>query len=97
MLKTGDIFPFKHKLQTTSKTTGTSISLDTIIDASLTWFSTGRYFGENVRLLLVIDNGYNNSEPGLIFFQNSKKAFESVNHDLKSLENFDFSNTHVID
>lgn len=55
--------------------------LDKLIDNSQTGFIKGRYIGENIRLLYdVIEYTENNNVPGLLFFADFEKAFDSLNH-----------------
>ena len=42
----------------------------------------GRYIGENIRLILeTIDITDENNLPGMIFFSDFEKAFDSINHE----------------
>ena len=53
-----------------------------IVDNSQTGFIKGRYIGENIRLLLeIIDNAEDKNKPGMIFFSDFEKAFDSLDHD----------------
>ena len=64
-----------------------------IIDHSQTGFLKGRYIGENIRLINeIIDYLNKNNEPGLLFFADFEKAFDSINHDFifKTLQFFNF-------
>ena len=52
-----------------------------IVDNSQTGFIKGRYIGENIRLLLeIIDNAEDENKPGMIFFSDFEKAFDSLDH-----------------
>ena len=52
-----------------------------IIHNSQTGFIKGRYIGENIRLLFeIIDNAEEENKPGLIFFTDFEKAFDSIDH-----------------
>ena len=64
-----------------------------IINNSQTWFIKERYIGENIRLLFeIIDNVEEENKPGLEFFSNFKKAFESIDHTyiIYCLKHFNF-------
>ena len=55
----------------------------------------GRYIGENIRLISeLLDTTDENNIPGLLFFSDFEKAFDSVNHEFmyKCLEHFNFGN-----
>ena len=55
--------------------------LPNIIDASQTGFIAGRYIGENIRLLLdTIEQTEKEDIPGLLFFTDFEKAFDSIDH-----------------
>ena len=67
--------------------------LHTIIDCSQTGFIKGRYIGENIRLIQeTIEKLNNENQPGLLFFADFEKAFDSVSHEyiLKCLKSFNF-------
>ena len=67
--------------------------LHNIIDCSQTGFIKGRYIGENVRLIQeTIEKLNNENQPGLLFFADFEKAFDSVSHEyiLKCLKSFNF-------
>ena len=52
-----------------------------IVDNSQTGFIKRRYIGENIRLLLeIIDNAEDENKPGMIFFSDFEKAFDSLDH-----------------
>ena len=58
----------------------------------------GRYIDENIRLILeTIDITDENNLPGMIFFSDFKKAFDSINHEymFKCLRHFNFKNDLV--
>ncbi len=55
--------------------------LDSIINVNQTGFIKGRYIGENVRTLMeIIEESNDNNIPGLIFFADFQKAFDSLDH-----------------
>ena len=55
--------------------------LPNIIDSSQTGFIKGRYIGENIRLLFdLIEQTEENDIPGLLFFTDFEKAFDSISH-----------------
>ena len=57
-----------------------------IIDHYQTGFIKGRYIGENIRLLFeIIDAAEEENKPGLIFFSDFEKAFDSVDHSYSEL------------
>lgn len=67
--------------------------LTDIIDESQTGFIKGRYIGENIRLLFeVIDRMEEEGKPGMIFFSDFEKAFDSLDHQymFKCLNHFNF-------
>ena len=56
--------------------------LQTIINETQTGFMKGRYIGENIRLIFeLLDNTDEYNIPGLLFFSDFEKAFDSVNHE----------------
>ena len=59
-----------------------------------------RYICENIRLILltIIDITYESNLPGMIFFSDFEKAFDSINHRymFKCLRPFNFKNDLVI-
>ena len=60
-----------------------------------TGFIKGRYIEENIRLILeTIDITDENNLPGIIFFADFEKAFDSINHEyiFKCLWHFSFKN-----
>ena len=67
--------------------------LPKIIDSSQTGLVKDRYIGENIRLIEeTIEALENENSPGLLFFADSEKTFDSVNHKfiLNCLECFNF-------
>ena len=55
----------------------------------------GRYIGENIRLIFeTLDYVDEHNLPGILFFSDFEKAFDSVNHDFlfKCLRHFNFNN-----
>ena len=72
--------------------------LPTLIHETQTGFMKGRYIGENMRLILeTIDITDENNLPGMIFFSDFEKAFDSINHEymFKCLRHFNFKNDLV--
>ena len=72
--------------------------LPTLILETQTGFMKGRYIGENIRLILeTIDITDENNLPGMIFFSDFEKAFDSINHEymFKCLRHFNFKNDLV--
>ena len=72
--------------------------MNTLINSSQTGFLKGRYIGENIRTICeVIENLNNEDKPGLIFFADFEKAFDSIDHDFifKSLNYFNFGNSFI--
>ena len=67
--------------------------LPIIIDKEQTGFMKGRYIGENVRLILSIINFLETKQqPGLLFFADFQKAFDSLSHNfiIDCLNSFNF-------
>ena len=67
--------------------------LPKIIDSSQTGFIKGRYIGENIRLIQeTIEMVEKENMPGLLFFADFEKAFDSISHNyiIKCLESFNF-------
>ena len=67
--------------------------LPNLIDCSQTGFIKGRYIGENIRLIQeTIEKLENENSPGLLFFADFEKAFDSISHKyiLRCLEAFNF-------
>jgi len=68
------------------------------ISEEQTGFIKGRYIGENVRLISeVIENANKTDEPGLIFFTDFNKAFDSLDNSFlwKTLNKFNFSDSII--
>ena len=64
-----------------------------ITNNSKTDFIKGRYICENIRLLFeIIDNTEEENKPGLIFFSDFEKAFDSIDHTyvINCLKHFNF-------
>ena len=58
----------------------------------------GRYIGENIRLLFeIIDNAEEENRPGLLFFSDFKKAFDSIDNTyiIICLKHFNFSEDFI--
>ena len=69
--------------------------LSSIIHPDQTGYLKGRYIGENVILLFgVIEHAQENEIPGLLFFADFEKAFDTLNHNfiLQALNFFKFGN-----
>ena len=67
--------------------------LPKIIDCSQTGFIKGRNIGENIRLIQeTIEMLEKENMPGLLFFADFEKAFDSISHKyiIKCLESFNF-------
>ena len=65
---------------------------------SQTGFIKGRYIGENIRLLFeIIDNTEEENKPGLIFFSDFEKAFDSIDHTyiINCLKHFNFGEDFI--
>ena len=72
--------------------------ISSIIHNSQTGFIKGRYIGENIRLLFkIIDNAEDEDKPGLIFFSDFEKAFDSVDHTfiISCLKHFNFGEDFI--
>ena len=72
--------------------------LPSIINSSQTGFLKGRYIGENIRTIIeIIENANNNDTPGMIFFADFEKAFDSIDHSFmyKCLEKFNFGTSFI--
>ena len=72
--------------------------LNTLIDSSQTGFLKGRYIGENIRTIFeVIDNVNEDNLPGMIFFADFEKAFDSIDHNFifKCLNYFNFGSSFI--
>jgi hypothetical protein len=69
-----------------------------LIENSQTGFLKGRYIGENIRTIIeAIDNLNETNEPGLIFFADFEKAFDSIDHNFifKCLTYFNFGDSFI--
>ena len=69
-----------------------------IINCSQTGFLKGRYIGENIRLLFeIIEHAEEQEIPGVIFFSDFEKAFDSIDHEflLKCLKHFNFGDSFI--
>ena len=63
-----------------------------------TGFLKGRYIGENIRTIFeVIEHLNDEDQPGLIFFADFEKAFDSIDHNFifKALEYFNFGSSFI--
>lgn len=72
--------------------------LTSIISSSQTGFMKGRYIGENIRILFeLLDYTDEHAIPGMIFFSDFEKAFDSVDHHylLECLKHFNFSESCI--
>ena len=68
--------------------------LPKLIHESQTGFMKGRYIGENIRLILeTLEYADDQNLPGILFFSDFEKVFDSINHDymFKCLRHFNFS------
>ena len=68
--------------------------LPKLIHESQTGFMKGRYIGENIRLILeTLEYADYQNLPGILFFSDFEKAFDSINHGymFKCLRHFNFS------
>ena len=68
-----------------------------IINNSQTGFIKGRYIGENIRLLFEIIDSVEENKPGLIFFSDFEKAFDSIDHSfmVNCLRHFNFDEEFI--
>ena len=69
-----------------------------IIDHSQTGFIKGRYIGENIRLLFeIIDKVEEENKPGLIFFSDFEKAFDTVDNSymINCLKHLNFGDNFI--
>ena len=69
--------------------------LPKLIHETQTGFMKGRYIGENIRLIFeTIDYVDEQNLPGILFFSDYEKAFDSISHDFlfKCLRHFNFNN-----
>ena len=72
--------------------------LDIIINDSQTGFLKGRYIGENIRTIFeIIEHLNDENEPGLIFFADFEKAFDSIDHNFifKVLNYFNYGDSFI--
>ena len=72
--------------------------LPKLIHDSQTGFLRGRNINENIRTIFeILDYVEEKDIPGLIFFSDFEKAFDSINHDylFKSLKHFNFSEDFI--
>ena len=72
--------------------------LDILINDSQTGFLKGRYIGENIRTIFeTIEHLNDENKPGLIFFADFEKAFDSIDHDFifKVLNYFNFGDSFI--
>ena len=71
--------------------------LTKIIDHSQTGFIKGRYIGENIRLIFEIIDSVEENKPGLIFFSDFEKAFDSIDHSfmMNCLRHFNFGEEFI--
>ena len=72
--------------------------LPKIIHNSQTGFLKGRYIGENIRLLFeLLEHAEEQNIPGIIFFSDFEKAFDSTDNDvlIKCLRHFNFGDSFI--
>ena len=72
--------------------------LNIIINDCQTGFLKGRYIGENIRTIFeVIEHLNDENKPGLLFFADFAKAFDSIDHDFifKVLTYFNFGSSFI--
>ena len=72
--------------------------ISSLVHNSQTGFIKERYIGENIRLLFeIIDNDEDENKPGLIFFSDFEKAFDSINHTFIThcLKHFNFGEDFI--
>jgi len=87
-----------YKIATKSIANRIKIFIEKLINYDQTGFIKGRYIGENIRILNeIIDKVNENNEPGLIFFSDFQKAFDSLDHTFmfKCLETMGFSQSTI--
>ena len=87
-----------YKIATEVNANRVKSAISNIIHNSQTDFIKGRYIGENIRLLFeIIDNGEDEDKPGLIFFSDFEKAFDSVDHTfiISCLKHFNFGEDFI--
>ena len=88
-----------YKIATKSIANRIKKFLPNIIDCSQTGFIKGRYIGENIRLIQeTIEKLENENLPGLLFFADFEKAFDSISHKyiLRCLKSFNFGADIII-
>ena len=84
-----------HKIAAKVIANRIKVVLQSIISNSQTGFMKGRYIGENIRLIFeILQTSDEQNIPGLLFFSDFEKAFDSVNHEYmyKCLKHFSFGN-----
>lgn len=72
--------------------------LNKLINVNQTGFIKGRYIGENVRTLMeIMEEANENNTPGLIFFADFQKAFDSLDHEfvIKCLNTLNFGESLI--
>ena len=70
-----------YKIATKSIANRLKRIINHLIDTEQTGFIKGRYIGENVRLIIeVMEYLERKNKPGLLFFADFQKAFDSINH-----------------
>ena len=98
------VFTRNHHLNTTYKLASACIAdrlkkvLPCLIDEDQTGFISGRYIGENIRLLYdVISYLEKNNYPGMLLLIDFEKAFDSVSWEFlfKVIEYFNFGNSFM--
>ena len=70
--------------------------ITSIVDNSQTGFIKGRFIGENISLLFdIIETAEEQNNPGLLFFSDFEKAFDSLDHAymFKCLKRLNFGNS----
>ena len=68
--------------------------LPKIINNSQTGFLKDRYIGENIRILFeILEHVEEHELPGILFFSDFEKAFDSIDHDflIQCLKHFNFN------
>ena len=87
-----------YKIATKAITNRVKKVLPKIIHNSQTGFLKGRYIEENIRLLFeILENAEEQKIPGMIFFSDFEKAFDSIDHDylIKCLRHFNFGDSFI--
>ena len=70
-----------YKIATKAISNRMKNSLPKLISSDQTGFMKGRYIGENVRIIFdTFEHLNRNKQPGLLFFADFEKAFDSINH-----------------